>query len=153
MLNVRGSIHLEIKLTKRNICLMHPMSSCWYNRCLRAYASLLQPAALQSSKYNFDEISKDLRKSNPLCLSFVQVLAFHVFTRMALLQCLRLWNIKSKSLKRTVQFKIRRQLLLEEGTSCSRGASFLWQKMMILHSQIVFGRNKDDMCSKFLYCG
>ena len=28
MLNAKGSIHLEIKLTKRNICLMHPMSSC-----------------------------------------------------------------------------------------------------------------------------
>ena len=151
MLNVRGSIHLEIKLTKRNICLMHPMSSCWYNRCLRAFASLLQPAAPRSSKYNFDEISKDFRKSDPLC-SFVQVLAFHVFTPMALLQCLRLWIIKSKSLK-TVQLKIQRQLLIEEGTSCSRGASFLWQKMMILHWQIVFGRNKDDMCSKFLYCG
>ena len=117
MLNVRGSIHLEIKLTKRNICLMHPMSSCWYNRCLRAFASLLQPAAPRSSKYNFDEISKDFRKSDPLC-SFVQVLAFHVFTPMALLQCLRLWNIKSKSLK-TVQLKIHRQLLLEEGNKLS----------------------------------
>ena len=38
----RGSIHLEIRLTKRNICLMHSMSGCWYNRSLRAYASLLQ---------------------------------------------------------------------------------------------------------------